>query len=293
MQVLVPMFVTLLLTGPVVAAEPGGNIRDHRNRATDVNDIVAQNNGGRTIRDHRRPRTGAVVGGKVQLPASSVLSVVSLDVVNRDPTKCRLFWAATLSNSGTKEAGSSVTVQAFQSDSGGNRAAASGTSAPSIQPGRTGMTNPISFHRKPNMTELEINLFESGRVLSKKVFSLPVDPPPKIDFGNTRIGATSYLLDVRNLNAEGVSDITIQGHSSESQSGPWSPAGGRSVECIEGNETNRLAINRPLSDAFLRLTVSQDGVVVAEGIFSRSDGKRPGSRERAPTLKEGMKLQRR
>ena len=238
------------------------------------------------------PSSGAVLGGKVQLPPSSALTVVSLDVVNRDPTKCRLFWAATLSNGGTTEAGSGVTVQASQSNSGGNRAPASGTSAPSIRPGRTGTTNPISFHRKPNMTLLEINLFESGRVLSKKVFGLPADPPTSVDLRSSGISATSYAIDVRNLNAKGVSDLVVQAHSGRSPSGPWSPAGGRIVECIDGKGSFRKTGSKPSDHTHVRMTVRQDNVLVASKVFSASDNKRPGFRERAPALNEGMKLQR-
>jgi hypothetical protein len=234
-----------------------------------------------------------VISGKAQLPQPSALTVVSVNVAHPDPTTCRFVWAATLRNNGSTQAGSGVAVQAYQSGSGASRAPASGTSISSIPPGGTATTNPISFLRKANMSRLEIKLFEAGRVISAKVVHLPADPPTSISFGRSRITATGYTINVRNLNAKGVSDIVIQTHSSRSPTGPWSPAGGRLVECIGGKGNFRKTGSKPQDHSHVRVTVSRGGAVVASRIFSQSDNKRPGIFKNAPAVIEGLKFKRR
>jgi len=230
--------------------------------------------------------------GKAQLPQPSALTVVSVNVAHPDPTTCRFVWAATLRNNGSTQAGSGVAVQAYQSGSGASRAPASGTSTSSIPPGGTATTIPISFRRRANMSRLEIKLFEAGRVISAKVVHLPADPPTNISFGRSRITATSYAVNVRNLNAKGVSDIVIQTHSGKSPMGPWSPAGGRIVECIESKGSFRKTGGKPPDHSHVRVTVTQGGAVVASRIFSQSNNKRPGIFENAPAVTQGLKLKR-
>lgn len=231
------------------------------------------------IRKRSEGRTGTTATS-----SSTSLSVTSLDVASPDPRRCSWSWAATIRNDRATATGDEVVVQAYQSHSGASRQPASGTSARAVRAGGTGTTNPITFHRLANVNQLEIDLRDSGRLLSKKVFGLPAEPPTRVDFSNALVRETNFAVDVVNLNATGLSDLAIQAHSGESPSGPWSPAGGRLVECIEGQGGFRKIGSKPQNHSHVRVVVSRGGAIVASRIFAQSDEGRPSLLERTPAI---------